>query len=176
MLQSCLVFKFQVNILNSVGINKTPVRSRVEALIVYAVHNTRKLSHLRTGTQKLMKSLAEIFVLNFIGICTADGSNHIRIDNAALHEIHRVIIFQIAIIEIFPVKPEDIRHNTLVKYTLVLEVMNRKYASDRLITSIPDMLKTEKDRHQSRMPVVGMKNIREEIQHSHGCQNSTAEK
>ena len=117
----------------------------------------------------------EVFILNFLGVGLADRGNVIGVDNAALHEVYGIKEFQIAVVEVFPIQPQNIRHDVLREHALIFEVVDGVERLDVLIALIFHVLQFQEHIDKACMPVVGMNDIRPEIHCGQEVQHSPAE-
>ena len=130
----------------------------------------------RTLPEKPVEPFSEIRVLNFVRVGAADGRDVVRVDDRALHEVYRVVIFEVAVGEILPVNPKHVLHDVFREDALVFEIVNGEYGADALIALVADMVETQVHVYESGVPVVRVDDVGPEIHLRQEFQYRAAEK
>lgn len=76
------------------------------------------------------------------------------IDDAAFHEVDRVIEFQIAVVEMFPVQSQNVAHDIFGEDALIFQVVDRVDCLDFFVAFVALVFQFQQNRYQSRVPVV----------------------
>ena len=177
-LQFGFVVAFAFKCRQSVGVvvvlKKIFVGRGIINIVVDAVDNAVQI--ISATSQKSVQVLAEILILNFLRVSFADGWNIIGVDNSAFHKVHRVIKFQVAVVEIFPVESENITHNIFRENTLIFQIVYGVDCFNSVVTFVAVMFKFQENRNKSGMPIVCIDDIGEEVDSRQAIQNGTAEK
>ena len=85
------------------------------------------------------------------------------VDYTAFHEVDRVIEFQIAVVEIFPVQSQNVTHDIFGKDALIFQVVDRVDCLDFFVAFVALMFEFQQYRYKSRVPVVGIDYVRKKV-------------
>ena len=79
------------------------VSGRIVQRRIDAVDDAREM--FTAAMQETVQPFTKIFILDFLGVGAAHRGDMIGVDDGSLHEIHGVVIFQVPVVEIFPIEP-----------------------------------------------------------------------
>lgn len=119
--------------------------------------------------------LAEVLVLDLLGIRLADRRDVVSVNQAALHEVDGIVELEVAVVEVLPVEAEHIAHDILREDALILEIMDGVERADLLVALIALMLELQQHIDEARMPVVRVDDIRPEVHGRQQVEHGAAE-
>ncbi|MPM67212.1 hypothetical protein SDC9_114129 [bioreactor metagenome] len=117
--------------------------------------------------QRPFQPFAEFLRLDFIRIGWADRRDDIREIDATFHEVDVLIILYASFMVDVHACPEDTRQDGRIIDTLETDIVDRDDFTDALVCFNPVVFIHKQDRNHSRMPIIHMDNIRDEVNFFH---------
>src|SRR5579872_1495330 len=154
-------FGFTREITSRIRGNNVTIALRTPPPIIHAVENAAQMHSAAADDGIHAKSIGRR--LNFFGIGAADSRDPIAIDDAALEQVDFVVLLEIVHGEEFP-RQAEADHGALMKHPLVADIVNGKYRWNFAQHWISGIRAAQQNRDQRRLPVVGVKNIRDSQQ------------
>ena len=116
------------------------------------------------GAQLMFQSHAVLRLQDFPGIGRADRGQQVGVHDARFHQVDA------AVVQVFLVENSgrslqaEIGQDVVPEYTLVPDVVDGQHRFGLFEQRVPGVQRLEVDRHQRRVPVVNVENVRCEVQ------------
>ena len=173
LLQEDLVIRLAVERRDIVALVEVLVRARIVDVVVDAVDDAEQ--RVLTAAQQAVEMLAEVLVLDLLGIRLADRRDVVSVNQTALHEVDGIVELEVAVVEVLPVEAKHIAHDILREDALVLEVVDGVERADLLVALIALMLDLQQHIDEARMPIIRVDDIWPEVHGRQQVEHGAAE-
>ena len=173
LLQEDLVVGLAVERRDIVALVEVLVLARVVDIVVNAVDNAEE--RVLAAAQQAVEMLAEVLVLDLLGVRLADRRDVVGVNQATLHEVDGIVELEVAVVEVLPVEAEYIAHDVLREDALILEIVDCVERADVLVTLIALVLDLQQNIDETRVPVIRMDDIRPKVHGGQQVQDGAAE-
>ncbi len=129
---------------------------RVPFLIVDAIEDAEEIA--ATLPQNALKAVAKLGCLDLLGVLAADGSDGVRVDNAAFQKVHCVVVFKLVEGEHVPGQ-QQFFHRLRRKPALITGVVDCEHSRNVTIEGVEEVSGTQQHSKHGRLPVVRMEDI-----------------
>ena len=127
------------------------------------------------GTDEAIHALAVVGGGDFLSIAGAHGGDHIAVHQTGLHEVGAAVAFQLVGGEQVIAQTQHILHFLDAENALILQVVDGVHGAHVGVEGQMLVLDLQKGGHHAALPVVGMDDVRLEIQQGQGVEGGTAE-